>query len=239
MAIKITSTKNVASNGVKLLTYGKAGIGKTVLCSTATTPVIISAESGLLSLQDLDIKAIEVTTVDQVREALMWCQMSKEAKGHDTICLDSISEIAEVMITEYKKEYKDARQAYGNLADDMSRIIRDFRDLKNKHVYFSAKMQRVTDDDTGITTYKPAMPGKQLLNGLPYFFDEIFFMKMGSYTDDDGKLIKYRCLQTGPDLKHEGKDRSGRLSLIEKPDLAYVIDKIQNKKEEGETIDEE
>lgn len=231
MAIKITSTLDVSSNGVKLCGYGKSGIGKTVLCSTAVTPVIISAEKGLLSLQDIDVKAIEVLTIDHVKEALMWCQMSNEAKGHDTICLDSVSEIAEKMLIQYKKENKDARQAYGQLADDMSTIIRDFRDLKQKHVYFSAKMIRVKDDDTGITTYKPSMPGQQLLNGLPYFFDELFYMKMGSYTDDDGKVIKYRCLQTGPDLKHEGKDRSGRLSYIEKPDLAYIINKIQNKKE--------
>lgn len=66
MAIKLTTTKQAtADNGIKIVCYGQAGAGKTVLC--ATTPdhaktVIISAEAGLLSIAEADISVIEITS---------------------------------------------------------------------------------------------------------------------------------------------------------------------------------
>ena len=38
-----------------------------------------------------------------------------------------------------KKNNKDPRAAYGAMQDKMSEIIRAFRDITNKHVYFTAK----------------------------------------------------------------------------------------------------
>lgn len=223
--IKITSTKNVGLNGVKCAVYGPAGIGKTVLCATAPTPIIVSSESGLLSLRDYDIPVIEVKTVNDVNDTLKWANESKEAENFETICLDSITEIAEVHLINYKEEFPDPRTAYGKLADDVSSLIRNFRDLKEKNVYFSAKVVKTLDDTTGTTFHLPSMPGKQLLHGFPFFFDELFYMKIKEL--EGGKEI--RCLQTGPDLKHEGKDRSGCLNFIEKPDLTYIFDKIKKK----------
>ena len=61
MALKFTTTKQQA-NCVKALVYGDAGAGKTKLCATAPTPVILSAESGLLSLADYEIPVIDIST---------------------------------------------------------------------------------------------------------------------------------------------------------------------------------
>jgi len=221
MAIKIKSTKDFKSHGVKGLVYGPAGIGKTRLCATAPDPLIISAEAGLLSLADVDIPVIDVKTVDDVNEVYDWIKLSKEADQYKTICLDSITEIAEVLLSTFKAEDKDARQAYGRLADEMTKTIRAFRDLDGKNVYFSAKQARVLND-VGVTMYLPSMPGKQLLNALPFFFDEVFAYRIGNLEDG----TEYRYLQTYADLRYEGKDRSGKLNNIEKPDLAYIYNKI-------------
>lgn len=71
MAITLSSTKQSAQlSGLKFLVHGPAGAGKTSLCGTTGEPtVIISAESGLLSLRHLDISVIEVKTLDQLYEA--------------------------------------------------------------------------------------------------------------------------------------------------------------------------
>ncbi len=225
MAIKVTSTKDVAGNGVKVLTYSRAGVGKTKLSATAPKPIIISAEAGLLSLQDDKVDIIEVESVEDIMEAYIFLTESKDAEKYETICLDSLTEIAEVMITEYKSQEKDARQAYGRLNDDMSSFIRSFRDLKGKHVYFTAKEQRIVDDATGITTYMPGMPGKTLLNGLSFFFDEVFAMQIGRLEDG----TKYRYLQTAPTPRYEAKDRSGRLDEKEEPNLTKIFAKIESK----------
>lgn len=54
MAIEIRKTNDISvtGRGIKLAVYGGAGIGKTRLSATAPNPLIISAESGLLSLKD-------------------------------------------------------------------------------------------------------------------------------------------------------------------------------------------
>jgi hypothetical protein len=228
MAVKLTSTKDFNIDGVKCLVYSPTGIGKTVLCSTAPDPVIISAEAGLLSLKHLDIPVYEVKTKEEVGEAYNEVAMSK----FKTICLDSISEIAEVLLIDHKNRERDGRAAYGKFNDDMGALIRLFRDIKGKHVYFTAKLQRHVDDLTGVTTFVPGMPGKTMLNALPFFFDEVFALRIGKLADG----TKYRYLMTQPDYQYEAKDRSGKLLEAEKPDLTYIFNKIsgvnEQKKEE-------
>jgi len=231
--IKITSTKDVAGNGVKILAYGPAGIGKTVLCSTAPKPLIISAEAGLLSLAEIDIDAIEISTVQQVQEAYQYVTEAEEAKKYETICLDSLTEIAEVLLIQYKSEEKDPRQAYGRLNDDVATTIRQFRDIKDKNIYFTAKQQRFADDDMGITRYMPGMPGKTLLNSLSYFFDEVFAMRIGQLEDSS----TYRYLQTYPDVNFDCKDRSGKLPPKQKPDLTDVFERILGKEETEQEVE--
>lgn len=221
MAIKLTTTGQ-SSKFVKALGYGDAGVGKTVLCSTAPNPIIISAESGLLSLAHLDIPVIEVNTLEDVQDAYRFVTESEEAKNFETVCLDSITEIAEVMLNKYKKEDKDPRKSYGLLAENMSELIRGFRDLEGRHVYFSAKMTRIEDEHTGISTFRPMMPGKTLVNGLPFFFDEVLALHIGE--EDDG--TKFRYIQTEPDMQYIAKDRSGNLDVIERPDLTHLFDKV-------------
>lgn len=221
MAIKLTTTKKSATH-VKALCYGDAGAGKTVLAATAPKPIIISAESGLLSLSHLNIPVIEVSSLEDVKDAYEFITESEDAKDFETVCLDSITEIGEVMLSQYKKEDKDPRKSYGALADHMSQLIRSFRDLEGRHVYFSAKMVRIEDEYTGISTFRPMMPGKTLVNGLPFFFDEVMALRIGE--EDNGN--KYRYLQTEPDAQYTAKDRSGTLDLIERPDLTHMFDKV-------------
>ena len=232
MAIKITTTQ-IATDFVKVLVFGDSGVGKTRLIATAPNPIIISAERGLLSLREFNLDAIEVSTLEDFYEAYEYV-ISEEAEKYDTICLDSVSEIAEVMISSFKKEHKDGRQAYGRLNDEMLELIRAFRDIPEKHIYFSAKQGRIEDTATGIAKYKPMMPGKTLVQQLPYLFDEVLCLKI--WEDEDGKKSRY--LQTQPSITTDAKDRSGTLEDPEwEPDLTEIFariksgEKLENKEE--------
>jgi phage nucleotide-binding protein len=226
VAIKLTSTKQAAKvNGIKVLTYGQAGAGKTTLCATTGgKPVIISAESGLLSLRSHDIPVIEVNTIADVHEAYQFLTEAEEGKQFDWICLDSISEIAEVVLAYEKKASKDPRQAYGALQEQMTSLIRAFRDLPGRNVYFSCKMEKTKDEMTGALLYGPSLPGAKLGQGISYFFDEVFVLR--SEKADDGQT--YRTLQTAGDYQYIAKDRSGALDLYEEPNLANIAAKIIN-----------
>jgi hypothetical protein len=67
--VSLKRTSDVQSHHLKILVYGAAGAGKTRLIGTAKDPLIISAESGLLSLRDIDVPYIEVKTLADVQDA--------------------------------------------------------------------------------------------------------------------------------------------------------------------------
>ena len=210
--VKVKSSKGAGMDQVKLLVYGAAGVGKTVLCSTAPNPVIISAEKGLLSIADKDVAVIEVTSIRELQQAF---DLVKKGEW-ETVCLDSISEIAEVVLAEYKGLVNDGRQAYGQLNDEMSKIIRQFRDL-DKNVVLTAKELR-DEGNSGGTYSRPSMPGKTLTGSVPYFFDLVLYMKSAK---------DKRVLYTRDSFTYNAKDRSGKLDDKEDPNLTQLFAKVK------------
>lgn len=206
-----------------MLVHGPSGSGKTTLCSTTGEPtIIISAESGLLSLRQFDIPVIEVKTLDQLYEAYQFVAGESGAE-FSYVCLDSISEIAEVVLNHEKKEARDPRQAYGALAEKMTDLIRAFRDLPGKNVLFLCKQEKVKDEQSGAILYAPSMPGNQLKNGLSYFFDGVMALRV----EKDAEGNPTRWLQTNRDYTYEAKDRSGALGMFEPPNIAAIAAKIR------------
>ena len=226
MAIKIHSTKNAAINGVKCLVYGKSGIGKTTLMATAPKPFILSCESGMLALKDSDIPYTKITSIADIDEVYEYLKSREARRKYKTICLDSISEIAEVVLAEFIKKKKDNRAAYMAMQQEMEPIVKKFRDLRRRNVVFSAKRKRVEDSDSGMTQYIASMPGKYMLEFLPYQFDEVFYMDL--HEGDNGRTR--RVLHTEPGFEHDAKDRSGVLAKMERPNLTRIFDKIMKKK---------
>jgi len=221
MAIQLKRTKEATAQAVKLLVYGQAGAGKTSLIPTLPTPVILSAEGGLLSIADTNLPFIEITSMDDLREAYKWLTTSAEAAEFESVALDSISEIAEVVLNAEKKINKDPRAAYGAMQEQMADIIRGFRDLPGKHVYMSAKLEK-TQDEMGRVLYAPSMPGNKTGQSLPYFFDEVLALRV----EKDAEGMTRRALMTDGDGLWLAKDRSGKLEVWEDADLGDIIKKI-------------
>jgi len=221
MAINLKTTASLASNGAKLLVYGQAGAGKTTLAATLPNPIILSAEGGLLSIQDANLPYIEVTSMATMMEAYSWLRDSHEAKDYQSVALDSISEIAEVVLNAEKKSNKDPRAAYGAMQEQMADIIRAFRDLVGRHVYMSAKLEK-TQDEMGRVLYSPSMPGNKTGQALPYFFDEVLALRV----EKDAEGISQRALMCDSDGLWLAKDRSGKLGAWEPADLGQIIAKI-------------
>lgn len=221
MAINLKTTGDIYNNGVKIVVYGASGAGKTSLIPTLPNPVVLSAESGLLSIRDANIPFIEIASMEQLQEAYMWCRDSEEAKQFETVALDSISEVAEVVLNHELKKNKDGRAAYGELNTTMTELIRAFRDLPKKHVYFSAKLEK-SQDETGRLLYNPSMPGKSLTQSLPYLMDEILALRV----ERDSEGVNQRAIMCDTDGLWLAKDRSGKLEPWEAPDLGEIIRKI-------------
>lgn len=241
MSVAFTTTAVAqADRGVKLCVYGPAGYGKTMLNATLPKPFIVSIEKGLLSLTreniervyganrpDIcyDIPVAEITSFSDMFEVFRFVRESKHAQDFESISLDSISDIAEVCLASAKKMFKDGRLAYADAAEKMQGMIRDFRDLPGKNVYFSAKRERDKDAASGAMLYTAQMPSRQLTDALPHFFDEFFSLEITPKDAATGQ--SFRFLRTQPDPQFYAKDRSGRCAEIEEPHLGKIIAKIK------------
>jgi len=221
MAINLKRTGGLAADGVKMIVYGMAGAGKTSLIPTLPNPIALSAEGGLLSIKDADIPYIEISSIADLHDAYAFLASSEEAKGFQSVALDSISEVAEVVLTAELKANKDGRAAYGELNTKMTELIRAFRDLPGKHVYMSAKLEK-SQDEMGKLLFNPAMPGKSLTQGLPYFTDLVLALRVERDADGNSQ----RALMCNSDGVWQAKDRSGKLDQWETPDLGALIGKI-------------
>lgn len=217
-----TTDKESAKHGVKILIYGRAGMGKTTLCGTAPSPLIISAEAGLLSLRRKSIPVLTVASLQDVWDAFTWCQTKAKAAGVQTICLDSISEIGEKTLAVQKKKKPDPRQAYGDMATEMIDLVKAFRDLSGFHVVVTAKETTKSDPVTNVSRSEPTAPGQQVGPALPYLFDEVFYAH--TIQDNTGKV--HHVLRTRGTFNADAKDRSGSLDELEYPDLTNIISKI-------------
>lgn len=231
MTLTFTTVEQASANhGVKSLVYGDAGAGKTRLCATCPKPIIISAEAGLLTLRKLiregildpNTPVIIIHNYKEVEEAYEWCRDEAAKHGIQTICLDSISEIAEQCLAAEKLKTKDPRQAYGALGIEVVKIVKQFRDLAGFHVLITAKQAVVKDPVTGVEKAVPTTPGQQVGPALPYLFDEVFH----AYTDKDPQGTTFHALRTRSAFNAVAKDRSGVLDEIEYPDMSHLMIKI-------------
>ena len=219
----VSPQKLVQNQGAKILVYGMAGAGKTTLAKTAPGKVlVISAEAGLLSIKDANnVEAIEVKEASEVME--LHNALKSGALQYDTVCLDSVSEISEILLTWEKSRSKDPRMAYGNVQESVTNLMRAFRDL-NMHVLFLCKEDVVNDD--GVLRHAPKMVGTKLGESITYFFDEVLALRIIEDQDEDGKNVQTRWLQTTFGQGYKAKDRSGKLESFEKPNVSALIEKL-------------
>lgn len=226
----------VQKYGVKSLVYGPPGGGKTPMITTAPRPVLLVTEPGLLSMRGSNIPAWEGYTADKIDEFFKWCGQSNETKNFDTICIDSISQLSEIVLTKYLGTCKDGRKAYGEL----SRVVMDYVDqlyfMPQKHVYIIAKeskQEEIVWSFTGpmpvqntVIKKIPYFPGQDLNIKVPHRYDEILRVAKGMIPGVQGEQ---RFIRTGgPEHELLARDRSGKLSEYEPQDLTALFNKIMS-----------
>jgi hypothetical protein len=220
----IKSTADVGNDGIKCLVYGRSGVGKSPLLGTAPNPIILSGENGLLSLRrnNPPVPYIEFNTYKQLMDGCKWCFESHEARQFYTIGLDSMTEVMDVLLKEEMKIGNAHGRAYGETAIKGIDLVRAIQNIKGKTIVVLAKEEYEKDNTTGAMMFQPQMPGNQLGQKIPYFFDETFRMLVGK--DAQNKDVRY--LRTNLSPTEVARDRSGMLNEFEPANLTQVFSKI-------------
>lgn len=226
---QIVSTKRAADNKLpKVVVYGQSGVGKTSLARTLPhqQTLIVNAEGGLMSIADVDIDSTPVKSFQDILDLYKWLTENPAAKKYKYLVFDSLSDVAEVCLAYEKTQVNDKRQAYGEMADKMIYIIRQFRDL-DIGVCFICKLEKNKDEVSGAMLYSPLLPGQVLPKQIPYLVDAMLAMRMTA-PDANGDCARY--VQSQPDFQWDAKCRNapGRtLDKHEPADLGWIFSKLQ------------
>lgn len=237
--MKIKNTKSTDAHKLKMIIYGKAGIGKTTLASTIEKEkvMIISAEAGLLSLAGKDIDVIDISIDDDGQEiprpervarlgkVYQFMVQQEQRKKYDWLFIDSLTEISQNLIESLQEVYpdkKDGLNLWGDYNKKMMSLIKTFRDLPYYNVIFTA-LDKTEKDENGRRYMTIDCNGK-IGDRLPGLFDEVFWMHAIELEDKTQK----RQMLTGTHENIAAKDRSGRLNEIESPNMQQIIDKIRH-----------
>ena len=165
----------------------------------------------------IDLKKYKTVFVDSItvasRECFKWAQLQPEALSEKT-------------------GKPDTRGAYGLLGREMIRWLTHLQ-----HAPMSIVVVGILDgekDDLNRLTWTPQIEGSKTGRELPGIFDQVVTIQ--NFKAEDG--TQYRalvCQQQNP-WGYPAKDRSGRLELIEAPDLGALMTKIREGKRVDTTI---
>ena len=157
--------------------------------------LVISFESGLLSVLDEeggeDIQYVEPADLGQLKEVYDKLNTDEFRSKYDTIFIDSLSEISEMMIEALKQDpsvytgMRDNMKLYMIAQEKMIGIAKSFRDLKGYNVFMTALAATATTNM--VEKLVPAMAGQKLATKLPPLYDFVFYLNVNQ--DGDRKLI--------------------------------------------------
>lgn len=222
--MELKNTKGLHSSKVKALIYGDSGMGKTTLLGTLPEDktLIVSAESGLLCLNDKSIAVVEISSWQDLQAVYSNVTKNPDWQHFEYICIDSLTEMSDklVQMLESSPEFRDPKMAlkmWGEFSKRMTATIKAFRNL-DKSVVFTALPEDVLDN--GNVVKKPYIKGSAVQRMLASYFDEVFYLCKEDGTEE-------RKIQTQPSSNIQAKDRSGKLDSYENPNLLEIINKIR------------
>lgn len=208
------NTKDLAGElfPLKVLVYGKPGVGKTLFASTFPNPHIIDCENGVKSLAGLDA-VYDTFLEDPDKKGLMFKQVIEKVNEYldtlteeDTLIIDSLSVVNEYIDNIAQKQASDKFDRWGRTLEKTKEFV-DKLLRAPFNVVMTCQEKKVTDSDGNVIAYEPFMYG-QSTERIPYKFDDMYRLSV----DAAGN----RIIQTDKESKSEAKSRLNRTGILDK-----------------------
>ena len=210
--MNIQKTSDVTSRTIFGLVYGESGRGKTFAASTFSTPtLIISAESGVLSLKDFDIDYVEVKTWSEFRSVI--ADLMKNDHPYENIYIDSLTEISKLMRDELGGDDMGFKE-WGKYSSQMERFLRAMRSNGKYNVWMTA-LAKESDDQN--------LKGADIYGKIAYNLFQYFDFVFSIHVKEDGA----RVFLTREFKGYFGKVRGSDLADAEPANFAAITQKIK------------
>ena len=222
--LPIAVTTSGPPRRLTVLAYGSPGSGKTVFASTFPKPLFIDLDDGLMSVREKHVPWIRPTDYSQ----LTLCTTPEYVTDYDTIVLDTITEAHHVIMAGIlKMAGRDQAQQsdWGMARERVIRLVRSLKALEDKHIVLCAEERADKDEETGKIMVGPMLPG-QLFTDIGRYVDCVFHLR-SALDPTTGK--RGRFMLTEPEGLYQGKDRTGKLDKLERPDFNSLWAKISKK----------
>jgi len=119
----------------------------------------------------------------------------------------------------------DIRGAYGLHGREMIAWLTHLQHTRSKNIWFVGILDEKLDDFNR-KLFVPQIDGSKTGLELPGIVDEV--ISMVELKDEDGAPYRAFVCQTLNPFGFPAKDRSGRLDMVEQPDLGRLMNKIRN-----------
>ncbi len=218
--IQVVKAKDLKERPLRMLIYGESGVGKTTLLGTAPKPLLVlDFEAGadvIFAGQD-GVDILYVYGKKDLREALLWLKNQKEYK---TIAFDGFSIYAQQVLGEIlEARNKETATFYewGLLVKHLKEVILGLM-KPTSFTIFTSLLKKVKDQNNNLVAMHPDLP-QSVRQYLKAVVDLVGIM----YIDKEGKR---KLGFTSPKGVAEVKDRSGRLTEVEEPDIEKILQKV-------------
>lgn len=223
-------TSSITKDGpTKVLLYAHHGYGKTYQCryyqKRFGKGLIISGESGLKSVEDVDIDYVPFSSWDGSHDpeggvysyrgiCKMIATEDFQKAGYKWIAIDSLTELAERLIEHLEVEHKHNNNGF-QLWADYSRMmigtLKWIRDL-DMHVYVTC-LAAEEQDANDVTQYWPFVKGQKVAKQIPALFDHVLCGVRTTEKNDQGMPKVSRYVVTDEASGWHGKVRDPRQRL--------------------------
>jgi hypothetical protein len=157
----------------------------------------------------LEFDGIRTLFVDSltslIRLAFRWCEQQPEAYSEKT-------------------GRRDARAIYGLLGREVILWLNQLQHAREMNVIFVGILERMVDD-FNVVTWQLQAEGSRTARELPGIVDEIITLNFLDFGDGKPLARGFVCTNPNP-WNYPAKDRSGRLSQIEEPNLGKLLAKL-------------
>lgn len=118
----------------------------------------------------------------------------------------------------------DTRGAYGLLGREMVRFLTVCQHIPNKSIIIVGILEKIVDDLKRVS-WEPQIEGGKTAREMAGIFDQVITLQ--TFERDDGPPYRAFVTQQMNPYGYPAKDRSGRLQMLEEPDLGKLIHKIR------------